>query len=94
MASSFLKSTFMVSNWITAPEHRSHGLTLISFYPVGDLKNLSEGQRCVSPVTEIDGLDAVYYLEAYSAIKLGFQDPDARQVKKEHQIRYMSCHKF
>jgi hypothetical protein len=36
------------------------------------------GTKDVSPVVQINGVDAVYYLEANVAITLGLQDPDAR----------------
>ncbi len=36
------------------------------------------GAEDISPVIKINGIDAVYYLEANVAVTLGFQDPDAR----------------
>ena len=38
----------------------------------------ANGAEDISPVIKINGVDAVYYLEANIAVTLGFQDPDAR----------------
>ncbi len=43
-----------------------------------DAELKANGAKDISPVTAINGADAVYYLEANVAVTLGFQDPDAR----------------
>lgn len=45
---------------------------------VDDLKSKGEELEQASPIVEINGVEAVYYLEANHAMLLGFQDPDAR----------------
>ena len=43
-----------------------------------DAESKAIGAKNISPVVEINGVDAVYYLEANIAVILGYQDPDAR----------------
>jgi hypothetical protein len=45
-----------------------------------DAKLKLDGFTQISPVVEINEVDAPYFLEANYAIRLGYQDPDARLV--------------
>ncbi|KAI4863022.1 peptidase S41 family protein [Hypoxylon rubiginosum] len=54
------------------------GLQLPQLYTLHDLKSKGEELEQASPIVEINGVEAVYYLEANHAMLLGFQDPDAR----------------
>ncbi|KAK3935493.1 hypothetical protein QBC46DRAFT_397395 [Diplogelasinospora grovesii] len=68
--------------------HFDRGLPLVSvsedgrqlpyIYTYHDAELKANGVQTVSPVVEINGVDAVYYLEANIGILLGFQDPDTR----------------
>ncbi|KAJ9143495.1 Peptidase S41 family protein [Pleurostoma richardsiae] len=68
--------------------HFEHGVPLVSvsvdglqipqLYTYSDAELLSRGVTAVAPITEINDVDAVYYLQAHLAINLGYQDPDAR----------------
>ncbi|KAK5991851.1 Peptidase S41 family protein ustP [Cladobotryum mycophilum] len=55
-----------------------NGLKLPMIYTYHDAKLQFEGSDSVSPITTINDVDAVSFLEANLAIRLGYQDPDAR----------------
>ncbi|KAK0708468.1 peptidase S41 family protein [Lasiosphaeris hirsuta] len=54
------------------------GLQLPVIYTFSDAKLKSLGFDQVSHLVEIDGVDAVYFLEADLTMTLGYQDPDTR----------------
>ncbi|KIE02819.1 peptidase S41 family protein, partial [Metarhizium majus ARSEF 297] len=54
------------------------GLELPSIFTFRDAKLKLAGFPGISPLVEINGVEAAYFLEANYAIRLGYQDPDAR----------------
>nr|A0A8J9S8U9.1 RecName: Full=Peptidase S41 family protein phomP1; AltName: Full=Phomopsin biosynthesis cluster protein P1; Flags: Precursor [Diaporthe leptostromiformis]BDA39140.1 peptidase family S41 [Diaporthe leptostromiformis] len=55
------------------------GLDLPQLYVHSDAVIMHSGQvEAISPVVEINGLEADYYLQSRIAVTLGYQDPDAR----------------
>lgn len=51
---------------------------IISNPSIVDAELKLDGAEDVSPIEEINGVDAVYYLEANNAMNLELHDPDAR----------------
>ncbi|KAK3349070.1 peptidase S41 family protein [Lasiosphaeria hispida] len=60
------------------------GLQLPQIYTFSDAALKSSGFGNVSHLAEIDGVDAVYSLEANLGIALGYQDPDTRYNQLFH----------
>ncbi|KAK8090442.1 hypothetical protein PG997_005403 [Apiospora hydei] len=54
------------------------GIELSRLYTVSDARILRAHPSSVSHVVEINGVDAVYFLESELALYIGYQDPDAR----------------
>ncbi|KAL3425509.1 peptidase S41 family protein [Phlyctema vagabunda] len=68
--------------------HFEHGIPLVSIsedgkqlpkiYTLSDATLGLMGAKNISNLVEINGVDAIYYLESSIGVRLGYQDPDAR----------------